>query len=94
MPRSLSTWKLATRASWRFPPLRSYTKTLDHLKAFFSGEAMAALTLDALDRFRASRASVAACTATKEIMTLRSFFAFCCTREWIAKNPATGLERP
>jgi site-specific recombinase XerD len=74
--------------------IASYTKTLDHLKAFFPGKALAALTLDALDRFRASRASVTACTATKEIFSMRSFFKFCRQRKWISENPALDLKPP
>jgi site-specific recombinase XerD len=74
--------------------ITSYTKTLDHLKAFFPGKPLTAVTLDALDRFRASRAFVTASTATKEIFSLRCFFKFCRQRKWISENPATDLKPP
>jgi len=52
------------------------------------------ITVPVLDGFRSSRKKIAASTSTKELETLRGFFAFCCSRRWCVENPAKQIKAP
>jgi site-specific recombinase XerD len=51
------------------------------------------VTLEHLDAFRAGR-QLSPTTATKELQTLRQFFAFCLERRWVGENVAKRLKAP
>jgi integrase len=79
-----------------FATFRKYRCCLDHLKAFCEREgitALAELTLDYLEDYRASR-TIAPVTWRVELQALRTFFAHCATRKWITTNPAKELKGP
>jgi site-specific recombinase XerD len=80
----------------QFATYRKYRCSLDHLKAFCEREgvtALAKLTLDRLEDFRTGR-TISLVTWRVELQTLRTFFAYCMDRKWLASNPAKQLKAP
>lgn len=75
---------------------RKYRCSLEHLKAFCEHggvTALTKLTLDRLEEFRTSR-TIALVTWRVELQTLRTFFAYCVSRKWLASNAAKELKAP
>ncbi len=56
-------------------------------------DTMAEVTVEAIDRFRATR-KIGPVTATKELQTLRQFCAFCVERGWLTDNVAKRVKPP
>jgi site-specific recombinase XerD len=76
--------------------LRKYRNVLKQLADFCKGAAahdVSDITVELLDRYRAGR-KLSKTTATKELQTLRQFFAFCLERKWTEENPAKRIKAP
>jgi site-specific recombinase XerD len=73
--------------------LAKYENTLDQIAAFFPHATLSDLTLEALTRYRATRAEKAPGAVRGEIGTFRSFFRFCQHRDWVRENAAARLRR-
>ncbi|MFB3777139.1 MAG: tyrosine-type recombinase/integrase, partial [Bryobacteraceae bacterium] len=75
--------------------LRKYRNVLNQLAAFAGKRIrdVADLSVETLDQYRAGR-KLARTTATKELQTLRQFFAFCLERGWTEQNPAKKIKAP
>lgn len=80
----------------------SYRNGLAHFQRFFAAAKISTLDVDALDRYRKSRAAAAGRkldtitprTQAKELESLRSFLKFAVTRKWIPENYAAHLKAP
>lgn len=75
---------------------RNYRNVLRLMGSFCRSEAFthtAELTVEALDRYRASR-NIARSTQVKELQILRQFCGFCFERGWITENPAKRVKLP
>ncbi len=75
---------------------RKYDNILRLLAAFCEArsiDTMAEVTVEAIDRFRATR-KIGPVTATKELQTLRQFCAFCLERGWLTDNVAKRVKPP
>jgi len=75
---------------------RNYRRTLRYLVAMAARKeigSVAAIDVEALDQFRASR-EISPLTWAKELEILRCFFRFCLDRKWTTENPAKLLTAP
>ncbi len=75
---------------------RKYDNILRKLSHFCERESidtMAELTVEVVDRFRATR-QIGPVTATKELQTLRQFCAFSVERKWLTDNVAKKVKPP
>jgi len=74
---------------------RSYAQTLGRLERHLGGNhPLAALTVDQVAATVAvAWGTCAPATWNRHVATVRSFFAFCRRRRWLADDPAAGLER-
>ena len=76
--------------------VRRYRNTLNRLRPFCEArriDAMAELTADHLDAFRAGRA-LKPITSSKELELLRQFCGFCSDRKWCPENVARRIKPP
>ena len=76
--------------------VKKYKRLFNRLENFAAGRGVKYLdevNLDLVAEFRASW-KLGPRTAAKELERLKAFFSFARDREWIKKNPATGLKAP
>jgi integrase len=75
---------------------RKYRSSLQFLTNFCEREGvttLADITIEILEDFRRSR-EILLVTWKVELQTLRTFFAYCLSRKWLATNPAKELKAP
>jgi integrase len=76
--------------------VKKYKRLFNRLENFAAGRGVKYLdevNLDLVAEFRASW-KLGPRTAAKELERMKAFFSFARDREWIKKNPATGLKAP
>jgi integrase len=76
--------------------MRNDRRVLRNLSAIAKGAGVRTLddaTIDLVDLYRAKR-PISALTWTKELASLKHFFAFCKKRKWIQDNPAEDVKPP
>jgi site-specific recombinase XerD len=73
---------------------RKYKNVLRQFTAYCTGaglEDLGEITVDRLDRYRASR-ELARTTAQRELETVGQFFGYCRDRDWLKDNPARRIK--
>lgn len=76
---------------------RKYRNIMRQIEMFCAAEGIELISeledVENLDRFR-SRRGLSGTTSSKELQTLRQFFAFCFNRKWVRTNPAKAITLP
>ena len=82
------------RGDVEYATYRKYRCSLDHLKDFCQKEGVTKLAdvrFEVLEDYRVSR-NIAPVTWRVELQALRTIFAYCVSRKWLAANPAKELK--